>query len=127
MSPFPNVFEGAAIFPKKEKTEAKEVRNEKLEALSDHIDYSKKLEIFNGYMNDIEEGLYKEEYEHIDAELGINFMGDPRSSLVSIKNDSPLLAQLRVELLKKGYEEKVGNKNTTFGKIFMDRKPSPLF
>lgn len=127
MSPFPNVFEGAASFPNTEKGKVAEVKNEKLEALSEHIDYNEKMKTFKGYIEDIEEGLYGKEYEMIDDQLKVHFMGDPRTSLVNVENNSPLLALLEKELLARGYETNRGNRNTSFYKIFSDRKSSPLF
>ncbi len=127
MTPFPNVFEGSVIFPKKEESKAQEEVNVKVEALTDRIDYSKKMETFNGYISDIEQGLYEEEYEFIDKETGVSFMGDPRNSLVSVSNDSSLLKVLEKNLLELGYQSKRGSLNTVFAKLFSDRKVSSLF
>lgn len=126
MSPFPNTFEGATLFPKEEDKKVLNVKNEKLEALTDHIDYEEKIKTFHGYIEDIENGLYEKEYEMIDPDMKVNFMGDPRTSLVSISNESPLLVSLGRELLSRGYESNQGNKNTSFYKIFSDRKSLPL-
>lgn len=121
MAPFPNVFEGGSTafssYGKKEKVEESENRNEKLEALHGQVDYSK-LETVRRHILNIEKGLYGEEFGYQDKENGVQIFSGPRTSLVVVRNWSPLKEILEKELTEQHYETKLGDKNLIFSKIF---------
>lgn len=105
---------------RKNKKERVDAKNEKVSELYDHVDYAERMEEMQKHILDIEKGLYKEEYEIIDAELRISFTGDYKSSLISIRKDSPA-TKLVQELINLGYSGKEGTKNIALTKFFENR------